>query len=122
MDDEEFLRQLEAKLSGAGGRLRKSRMLEEFVMGVDQNGAEPEDIQASDSDGSVAEREWVRARRAMMCVREIVRTEKSYLRHLVGFYTGEVSCFVGIGLVTLIRLNGRTRLECHLFWQSISRG
>ncbi|KAG8732945.1 hypothetical protein FRC11_009888 [Ceratobasidium sp. 423] len=85
MDDEEFLRQLEDKLSGAGGRLRKSRMLEDFAMGVDGNELEPEDDRDSESDDSVAEREWVRARRAMMCVREIVRTEKSYMRHLVAF-------------------------------------
>ncbi|CAE6462031.1 unnamed protein product [Rhizoctonia solani] len=89
MDDEEFLRQLEDKLSGAGGRLRKSRMLEDFAMGVDGNDLEPEDDRDSESDDSVAEREWVRARRAMMCVREIVRTEKSYMRHLVAFVNSE---------------------------------
>jgi hypothetical protein len=121
MDDEEFLRQLEAKLSGAGGRLRKSRMLEEFVMGVDANGAEPDDID-SDSDGSVAEREWVRARRAMMCVREIVRTEKSYLKHLAGFFSGEVSLPCLVSSICIDSGFVRMRMACLPFWQSISRG
>ncbi|CAE6399276.1 unnamed protein product [Rhizoctonia solani] len=91
MDDEEFLRQLEAKLSGVGGRLRQSRMLEDFAMGVDGDMIDlgPEDEQRSHSDDSLAEREWARARRAMMCVREIVRTEKSYMRHLNGFINSE---------------------------------
>ena len=83
MDDDEFLRQLEAKLSGSGSRLRKSRVLEEFAMGADQGReTEVDDDPGSQTDDSAAEREWVKARRAMMCVREIVRTEKSYLRHL----------------------------------------
>ncbi|KAG8729218.1 hypothetical protein FRC12_021172, partial [Ceratobasidium sp. 428] len=72
IDDDEFLRQLEAKLSGS--RLRKSRVLEEFAMGADQQetldvDAEPDP--GSETDDSVAEREWAKARRAMMCVREI---------------------------------------------------
>jgi hypothetical protein len=94
MDDDEFLRQLEAKLSGSGSRLRKSRVLEEFAMGADQGAEYVEDPvdPGSETDDSMAEREWVKARRAMMCVREIVRTEKSYLRHLVGFCNGDVSC------------------------------
>lgn len=95
MDDDEFLRQLETKLSGSGSRLRKSRVLEEFAMGADQGYEDPEaeaeaDL-ASESDDSAADREWDKARRAMMCVREIVRTEKSYLRHMVGFLGGDVS-------------------------------
>lgn len=92
MDDDEFLRQLEAKLSGSGSRLRKSRVLEEFAMGADQGIDTEADVDpGSQTDDSAAEREWVKARRAMMCVREIVRTEKSYLRHLSGFANGEVS-------------------------------
>ncbi|KAL5640324.1 hypothetical protein ACGC1H_007556 [Rhizoctonia solani] len=113
MDDEEFLRQLEVKLSGAGGRLRKSRMLEDFAMGVDGNDLMPEDDQDSDSDDSVAEREWIRARRAMMCVREIVRTEKSYMRHLIAFVGGEDITGMSPTLVEhLPRLIETSRIFC----------
>jgi hypothetical protein len=89
--------------------MRQSRMLEDFAMGVDGDVIDlgPEDEQHSHSDDSLAEREWARARRAMMCVREIVRTEKSYMRHLNGFLNSEVSvefqnlsaCFDTFGLV-----------------------
>ncbi|CAE6416476.1 unnamed protein product [Rhizoctonia solani] len=113
MDDEEFLRQLEDKLSGAGGRLRKSRMLEDFAMGVDGNDLGPEDDRDSDSDDSVAEREWIRARRGLMCVREIVRTEKSHMRHLIAFISSED--FVGMSPILvehLPRLIETSRLFC----------
>ncbi|CAE7217095.1 unnamed protein product [Rhizoctonia solani] len=113
MDDEEFLRQLEHKLSGAGGRLRKSRMLEDFAMGVDGNDLGPEDDRDSDSDDSIAEREWVRARRAMMCVREIVRTEKSYMRHLIAFVGSEDAIGISPILVEhLPRLIETSRIFC----------
>ncbi|EUC56686.1 RhoGEF domain protein [Rhizoctonia solani AG-3 Rhs1AP] len=113
MDDEEFLRQLEVKLSGAGGRLRKSRMLEDFAMGVDGNDLMPEDDQDSDSDDSVAEREWIRARRAMMCVREIVRTEKSYMRHLIAFVGGDdITGMSPILVEHLPRLIETSRIFC----------
>ncbi|CAE6466406.1 unnamed protein product [Rhizoctonia solani] len=113
MDDEEFLRQLEDKLSGAGGRLRKSRMLEDFAMGVDGNDLMPEDDRDSDSDDSVAEREWIRARRAMMCVREIVRTEKSYMRHLIAFVGSEDAFGMSPILVEhLPRLIETSRIFC----------
>jgi len=71
MDDDEFIRQLDVKLGkgSAGGR---GRELEGLAMGVDV--APPPS--ADESDGSAEERGWVLARRAMLCVREIVRTEK----------------------------------------------
>ncbi|CCO29812.1 hypothetical protein BN14_03833 [Rhizoctonia solani AG-1 IB] len=115
IDDEEFLRQLEVKLSGVGGRMRQSRMLEDFAMGVDGDVIDlgPEDEQHSHSDDSLAEREWARARRAMMCVREIVRTEKSYMRHLNGFLNSEDSTGVSPILAEhLPRLIETSRMFC----------
>ncbi|CAE6406680.1 unnamed protein product [Rhizoctonia solani] len=115
IDDEEFLRQLEAKLSGVGGRLRQSRMLEDFAMGVDGDVIDlgPEDEQHSNSDDSLAEREWARARRAMMCVREIVRTEKSYMRHLNGFLNSQDGAGVSLILAEhLPRLIEASRIFC----------
>lgn len=86
MDDDEFIRQLDVKLGkgSAGGR---GRELEGLAMGVDV--APPPS--ADESDGSAEERGWVLARRAMLCVREIVRTEKSYQRHLIRLLESEVS-------------------------------
>lgn len=122
MDDDEFLRQLEAKLSGSGSRLRKSRVLEEFAMGADEGWREIEaDIDpGSQTDDSAVEREWLRARRAMMCVREIVRTEKSYLKHLSGFANGEVSV-TALGMWSLVFIFwgfARTHLS-RLLWLTI---
>lgn len=114
LDDEEFLRQLEIRLSGAGGRLRQSRMLLDFAMGAESTrGPELGDYEDSDTDDNIAEREWVRARRAMMCVREIVRTEKSYLQHLVGFLNNEdASTMSSILAEHLPRLIETSRLFC----------
>ncbi|KAG9101240.1 hypothetical protein FRC06_003248 [Ceratobasidium sp. 370] len=114
IDDDEFLRQLEVKLSGSGSRLRKSRVLEEFAMGADQGhedtAVDAEADPGSGTDDSAAEREWAKARRAMMCVREIVRTEKSYLRHIVGFLDGDQSAMSSILLEHLPRLVETSRI------------
>ncbi|KAG8684797.1 hypothetical protein FRC08_013481 [Ceratobasidium sp. 394] len=114
IDDDEFLRQLEVKLSGSGSRLRKSRVLEEFAMGADQShedtAADAEADLGSETDDSAAEREWARARRAMMCVREIVRTEKSYLRHMMGFLDSDQSVMSSVLLEHLPRLVETSRI------------
>ncbi|CAE6395914.1 unnamed protein product [Rhizoctonia solani] len=88
LDDEEFLRLLEEKLSGSG-HLRDIRMLMDPIMGVDDREPGPRSDRESDSDDSYTESEWVRARHAMMGVRKIVRTEKQYLRHLIAFLGDE---------------------------------
>ncbi|KAG8684920.1 hypothetical protein FRC08_013415 [Ceratobasidium sp. 394] len=84
IDDDEFLRQIEARLGCDGTRLKKSRMLEDFVMGTSQDRRDVE-LEAGigyETDESAAEREFARGRRAILCVREIVRTERSYLQFM----------------------------------------
>ncbi|QRV94790.1 RhoGEF domain protein [Ceratobasidium sp. AG-Ba] len=112
IDDDEFLRQLEVRLSGSGSRYRKSRMLEDYAMGADQSRESHEDEPdpGSETDDSTAAREWDKARRAMMCVREIVRTEKSYLRHMMGFLGGDQSIMSPILLEHLPRLIETSRM------------
>ncbi|KAG8716761.1 hypothetical protein FRC09_015248 [Ceratobasidium sp. 395] len=86
VDDVEFLRQLEANLTQDGSRLGKSRMLEEFIMGTDHDyqNTETEVDLGYETDESAAERDCARARRAILCVREIVRTEGNYMRAMSG--------------------------------------
>ncbi|KAG8737238.1 hypothetical protein FRC10_008408 [Ceratobasidium sp. 414] len=114
IDDDEFLRQLEVKLGGSGSRLRKSRVLEEFAMGADQDyedtAVDAETDPGSETDDSAAEREWDKARRAVLCVREIVRTEKSYLHHLVGFLDSDQLVMSSVLLEHLPRLVETSRI------------
>ncbi|KAG8721912.1 hypothetical protein FRC09_007158, partial [Ceratobasidium sp. 395] len=88
VDDIEFLRQLEANLTQDGSRLGKSRMLEEFIMGTnhDYQNTETEVDLGYETDESAAERDCARARRAILCVREIVRTEGNYMRAMSGLF------------------------------------
>ncbi|KAG9121022.1 hypothetical protein FRC07_003197 [Ceratobasidium sp. 392] len=85
VDDKEFLRQLEANLIHDGNHVNRSRVLEEFVMGTNQSNAdvEPEVDPGYETDESATERDCARARRAILCVREIVRTERSYLQSMM---------------------------------------
>lgn len=47
--------------------------------------------EADSHAGEDDERVWLKARRAMLCVREIIRTESTYRRHLSRVFEMEVS-------------------------------
>lgn len=88
-DDADFLREIDA--------LKRTRDSNDFAADVDIAGEaeadeeyermRQEDLNAEDEEEQV----WMKARRAMLCVREIIRTETAYRRHLVRVFEAEVS-------------------------------
>ena len=71
-DDNDFLRELDRRLELGGAS----------SIGMHDIGDNSTD-EAGEPGSSGSSGRWAATRRAMLCVREIIRTEKSYLDHLI---------------------------------------